>query len=178
MNETGWLWSLSTIRTVVPDAFAGRALTQKAHDHYAHADWDPDAYLDRAERAWADLEGGAVLHIVERDAATPVTADEYRNDVDLYDGRSGFTVRRIPESRRDVFGAWAYLFECADNERRGWRLHADRLRFSFDHLAGTAVPEAQLYRSAHRALALIENPPTDRRRPTWRRTEPTDFQWR
>lgn len=185
--EEGWLWPLETIATLVPPALAGSAPEQIPEVGYTHPDYDPDEYADHSERVrvhWrVDVTGPTdevSLTVSERDEDRPLDASSFEWNAELYDDAEMFIVRRIPAERRAVFGEWAYLLEHLDGAvpgQRAWSLTGDRLHYQCHYPVG-AVPEAQLYESAAKALALVEHPPGERVRPVIVYPEPSDYEWR
>ncbi len=189
MRYDGWLWTPSVIGNLIPPALAGTAPAEIPEDGYDHPDYDPDEYADRSARArvrWTvgapGAGGQASLLIRERPAGAPLTADDVDSDAHLYDDGETSFVRRVPKEQRAVFGTWAYVIDRAAVVGRSWTLSGDRLdyqcRFPADSVSPHSVPEPQLFASAEKALALIENPPAERVRPSIGAPAPSHYRWR
>ena len=180
MSDDGWLWTLPTIGALVPAALTGTPPTEIPEDGYDHPDYDPEEYFDRSERArvrWEDgSRGEAALTVSKSDGS--LTEGSFQSDRDLYDYDETSVVRMVPAERRAVFGEWAYLL-VRTGDRQSWSLSGDRLHYQCRFPTGIAVPEDQLYDSAAKALALIEDPSAERVRPTLRLPSgDSDYEWR
>lgn len=189
MRCDGWLWTPSVIGSLIPPALAGTSPAEIPDDGYDHPDYDPDDYADRSERArvrWTvdapGAGGQASLVVRERPAGEPLTEDDVDSDAHLYDDGETSFVRRVPKEQRAVFGTWAYVIDRAAVVGRSWTLSGDRLHYLCRFPTGSEsrhpVPVPQLFASAEKALALIENPPAVRVRPSVRVPAPSDYRWR